>query len=144
MGSFGIVPLDVFVKEHDDIMYGTIPDTPFTTTFGSKNSSSLRALNDVVNVHILNSFESIPELRAHLDALNLLDPEHLRPGWDTYFMVVSSCYSRVLLRYLTGMIQTLASLASRRSNCMKRRVGAIIVQNNRIVSTGSVLPPFPR
>jgi len=30
----------------------------------------------------------------------------------------------------------LASLASRRSNCMKRRVGAILVRNNRILSTG--------
>jgi len=31
---------------------------------------------------------------------------------------------------------TLASLASHRSNCMKRRVGAILVRNNRIVATG--------
>ncbi|THH13476.1 hypothetical protein EW146_g6744 [Bondarzewia mesenterica] len=31
---------------------------------------------------------------------------------------------------------TLASLASMRSNCMKRRVGAILVRNNRILATG--------
>lgn len=30
----------------------------------------------------------------------------------------------------------LASLASLRSNCMKRRVGAILVRNNRILATG--------
>jgi dCMP deaminase len=32
----------------------------------------------------------------------------------------------------------LASLASLRSNCMKRRVGAVIVRNNRVISTGFV------
>ena len=32
--------------------------------------------------------------------------------------------------------QTLASLASRRSNCMKRRVGAIIVRENRVLASG--------
>ncbi|GAA5967820.1 hypothetical protein JCM21900_001781 [Sporobolomyces salmonicolor] len=43
--------------------------------------------------------------------------EHLRPSWDTYFMA-------------------LASLASLRSNCMKRRVGAVLVRDKRVVSTG--------
>lgn len=33
-------------------------------------------------------------------------------------------------------LQHLASLASLRSNCMKRRVGAILVRNNRILATG--------
>lgn len=32
--------------------------------------------------------------------------------------------------------KTLASLASQRSNCMKRRVGAVLVRENRVVSTG--------
>lgn len=31
---------------------------------------------------------------------------------------------------------TLAHLASRRSNCMKRRVGCVLVHNSRIISTG--------
>ncbi|GAA6060724.1 hypothetical protein JCM10212_003345 [Sporobolomyces blumeae] len=43
--------------------------------------------------------------------------DHLRPTWDTYFMA-------------------LASLASLRSNCMKRRVGAVLVRDKRVVSTG--------
>ena len=41
----------------------------------------------------------------------------LRPAWDTYFML-------------------LATLASLRSNCMKRRVGAVLVRERRVVSTG--------
>jgi dCMP deaminase len=40
-----------------------------------------------------------------------------RPSWDDYFM-------------------SIAKAVSTRSNCMKRQVGAIIVQDKRIVSTG--------
>lgn len=80
---------------------------------------TLSSLNHLVKLHVVNSFDSFRALHAHLDRLNLLNPERLRPGWDAYFM-------------------QLATLASRRSNCMKRRVGAILVRNNRILSTGSV------
>ncbi|AET40784.1 deoxycytidine monophosphate deaminase Ecym_6412 [Eremothecium cymbalariae DBVPG len=41
----------------------------------------------------------------------------LRPDWDTYFM-------------------KLAHLAASRSNCMKRRVGCVIVRNSRVIATG--------
>jgi dCMP deaminase len=40
-----------------------------------------------------------------------------RPGWDEYFMKI-------------------AQVASMRSNCIKRKVGAVIVRDRRIVSTG--------
>ncbi|MDA2930788.1 cytidine/deoxycytidylate deaminase family protein [Acidobacteria bacterium AH-259-O06] len=40
-----------------------------------------------------------------------------RPGWDEYFM-------------------KLAKVASLRSNCVKRKVAAIIVRDKRVVSTG--------
>ncbi|ERF70526.1 hypothetical protein EPUS_08588 [Endocarpon pusillum Z07020] len=44
-------------------------------------------------------------------------PSLPRPTWDKYFMHLST-------------------LASTRSNCMKRRVGAVLVRNNRVISTG--------
>lgn len=47
---------------------------------------------------------------------NELNPP-LRPDWDTYFM-------------------KLATLASSRSNCMKRRVGCVIVRDYRVIATG--------
>lgn len=55
---------------------------------------------------------SLRDTVAHLRTL-------LRPSWDSYFM-------------------TLAGLASLRSNCMKRRVGAVLVTNRekRVLSTG--------
>ena len=40
-----------------------------------------------------------------------------RPDWDTYFM-------------------TIAKLVSSRSTCLRRRVGAVIVKNKRILTTG--------
>lgn len=54
-------------------------------------------------------------LHRHLTPTTLLT--HSRPTWDHYFM-------------------SLARLAELRSNCMKRRVGAVLVHHNRVLSTG--------
>ncbi|EIW64353.1 deoxycytidine monophosphate deaminase [Trametes versicolor FP-101664 SS1] len=79
--------------------------------------SPFGSLSNLAGVQVMNSFETISGLHEHLAELNLLDPERLRPDWDTYFM-------------------QLASLSSRRSNCMKRRVGAVLVRNKRVLATG--------
>jgi dCMP deaminase len=68
-------------------------------------------------VRLLNTSSSLAHLYATLSSLNLVDPDRLRPSWDTYFMA-------------------LASLAARRSNCMKRRVGCVLVRSHRVISTG--------
>lgn len=47
---------------------------------------------------------------------NKINPP-LRPDWDTYFM-------------------KLATLAASRANCMKRRVGCVIVKDCRVIATG--------
>ncbi|KAF8846062.1 putative dCMP deaminase [Paxillus ammoniavirescens] len=80
----------------------------------------LRGINPFVKLNVINTFQSISELHCHLDLLDMASSERLRPQWDTYFMAWN----------------TLADLASQRSNCMKRRVGAILVRENRIVATG--------
>ncbi|GAB7360792.1 hypothetical protein MBLNU230_g0779t1 [Neophaeotheca triangularis] len=69
------------------------------------------------HLQLLNTAPSLPTLHQHLRALNLPDSARLRPTWDHYFM-------------------TLASLASKRSNCMRRRVGCVLIRNNRVISTG--------
>ncbi|KAF4591703.1 Deoxycytidylate deaminase [Ophiocordyceps camponoti-floridani] len=69
-------------------------------------------------VRLLNTSKSLDQLHASLDKLQLSNPDRLRPGWDTYFMA-------------------LASLAAQRSNCMKRRVGCVIVgREHGVISTG--------
>lgn len=74
-------------------------------------------LSAIAHITIVNHFETIEGLHKHLEEINILDQERLRPGWDSYFM-------------------TLSELAAHRSNCMKRRVGAILVRKNRILATG--------
>jgi len=53
--------------------------------------SSLRGIQDLVDVNINNDFNDSSELDAYLENLNLLDPQHLRPSWDAYFMVKNCC-----------------------------------------------------
>ncbi|KDR85469.1 hypothetical protein GALMADRAFT_234357 [Galerina marginata CBS 339.88] len=108
--SFVDISLNDFVEEDDRIVFGSHPSP-------ASKDGSLQALADLVNIQVVNSFTTLQDLHTHLDRLNLLHPEHLRPSWDAYFM-------------------TLASLASRRSNCMKRRVGAVLVRENRVLATG--------
>lgn len=88
-----------------------------STAAAPVDASALTALRRYVHVSITNDFPSLQQLHAHLDALNLASEERLRPCWDTYFL-------------------KLCNLASLRSNCMKRRVGAVLVAANRILATG--------
>ncbi|KAF8574441.1 hypothetical protein K439DRAFT_847411 [Ramaria rubella] len=104
--------LEEFIQEHDTLLYG--PQDPANF---QPQRTSLHAMFRVAKVHVVNNFQTFADLHAYLHSLNLPDPDRLRPQWDTYFM-------------------TLAALASQRSNCMKRRVGAILVRDKRIVSTG--------
>lgn len=82
-------------------------------TYGSGTAHLLRHSH----LQILNAHGSVGEYWGFLSTLELASPIRLRPTWDAYFM-------------------TIASLASRRSNCMKRRVGCVLVHNARIISTG--------
>lgn len=79
--------------------------------------TGLSALFQRAQLKLLNSTTSISSLRDAIRSLNLTNEERLRPSWDQYFM-------------------QLADLAAHRSNCMKRRVGCVIVREKRVVSTG--------
>ena len=68
-------------------------------------------------VHVINATSSLQKLHDALEELDLLNNQRLRPSWDLYFM-------------------QLASLAAQRSNCMKRRVGCVLVREKRVISTG--------
>ncbi|CRK26869.1 hypothetical protein BN1708_000661 [Verticillium longisporum] len=81
--------------------------------------TGLQPLIARATVRLLNTSPSLPHLYATLAKLDLPNPARLRPSWDAYFM-------------------SLATLASLRSNCMKRRVGAVLVSGaeKRVLSTG--------
>jgi dCMP deaminase len=60
----------------------------------------------------------LPKLYPQIDALlKKLLKEVQRPSWDEYFM-------------------NIAKVVASRSNCMKRKVAAIIVRDKRVISTG--------
>lgn len=80
-------------------------------------STGLATLASRAQLKLLNSTSSIDQLYTALDQLDLTDESRLRPSWDHYFM-------------------TLASLAARRSNCMRRQVGCVLVREKRVMSTG--------
>ena len=79
--------------------------------------SGLARLLHRAQIRLLNTAASVEELNRSLRSLDLPDEERFRPGWDSYFM-------------------QLANLAAMRSNCMKRRVGCVLVREKRVVSTG--------
>ena len=111
-----------FVTVNDFQLYG-VPASPVATPKGVNKqivtafSPGIAHLLPRAHLQILNQYSSTAAYYSFLNALDLHSPIRLRPTWDAYFM-------------------TLASLASLRSNCMKRRVGCVLVHNARIISTG--------
>ena len=71
---------------------------------------------DRAGVRLVNQ-ASLLKLHQTLRNIQLSNEQRVRPDWDTYFM-------------------ELASLAAQRSNCMKRRVGCVLVRDKRVISTG--------
>jgi dCMP deaminase len=80
----------------------------------SQNLSKVESLAD----HSLVNDGAVEKLHVEVDALLAkLLREVQRPSWDEYFM-------------------NIAKVAASRSNCMKRKVAAIIVKDKRVISTG--------
>lgn len=79
--------------------------------------TGLARLINRAEVRLVNSTSSLRHLHTALKDLDLANEQRLRPSWDQYFM-------------------QLASLAAQRSNCMKRRVGCVLVREKRVISTG--------
>lgn len=66
--------------------------------------------------HIENE-GSLEDLEFKIEKLHMAFFDYFRPSWDDYFMAV-------------------AHILADRSNCIKQKVGALLVKNNRILSTG--------
>ena len=79
--------------------------------------TGLAALLQHAQLRLLNATSTIDDLHKALRQLDIPNEARLRPNWDQYFM-------------------QLAALAAHRSNCMKRRVGCVLVREKRVISTG--------
>lgn len=131
------ISLASFVSYDDAILYGTSPQTTQNPdlptdlsnmslmhqsgkTVSTSLPSAQLALTGLLQrcqLRIANTFSRIDDFYEHLDSLSLPSLHRLRPTWDTYFV-------------------RLCTLAAMRSNCMKRRVGAVLVRQHRVLSTG--------
>lgn len=81
------------------------------------NAQQLESTSALADVELENN-GSLEELREQVKVLvRHLAKKNLRPSWDDYFL---------------GIAQVVAL----RSNCMKRKVAAVIVRDKRIISTG--------
>ncbi|CAG8480938.1 7682_t:CDS:2 [Diversispora eburnea] len=141
-------PLEEFLIENDSQLFKAVaPSNEFAESFISnqsdsdqeeggreriqKNSSKSEKMNQIrkfeqipvynimtmADLTIVNSYLTFQPLFVYLHKLEITNPERLRPSWDTYFMHLSD-------------------LAALRSNCMKRRVGCILVKDFRVIATG--------
>ena len=87
------------------------------TESGNPAHQQLRATHELADLTVLND-GTIDELHGRLQQVVrewLMQAK--RPGWDEYFMQI-------------------AQIVALRSNCMKRKVAAVVVKEKRIVSTG--------
>ena len=84
---------------------------------GDPTRQQLRACFELADATVMN--DSLPaSLKRSVDeTVTRWLMETRRPGWDEYFMGI-------------------ARIAALRSNCMKRKVAAVIVKDRRIISTG--------
>ena len=83
----------------------------------SESSQQLDACANMAE-HTIENIGTLAELFEKVDSLLLNTPLDLkRPSWDEYFMII-------------------AKEVAMRSNCIKRKVAAVIVRDKRIVSTG--------
>jgi dCMP deaminase len=82
-----------------------------------ENSQQLDSTGQLGDVEIENN-STLEELRAKTrEVIRRLASTQLRPSWNEYFM-------------------NIAKVVALRSNCLKRKVAAVIVKDKRIISTG--------
>ncbi|OAA68508.1 deoxycytidylate deaminase [Niveomyces insectorum RCEF 264] len=124
--------LETFVARSDAELYGagttastSSSEHPPAPLLPVMARAALRLVNGGYELRSRGGHAAVPSfsstaLFAALDHAGLTVAgfeQLLRPSWDRYFMA-------------------LASLAAQRSNCMKRRVGCVLVREHRVVSTG--------
>lgn len=104
-------------REKDPVAFEDFVALDEREAVGNPLSQNLIAVEQLADEVLVND-SSLEELRPKIDLLvGRLLRNLPRPGWDRYFMDI-------------------AKVVASRSNCMKRKVAAVIVRDKRIISTG--------
>jgi dCMP deaminase len=85
------VSLDAFIIANDADVYGRRSgfhgQNEITENSQVEYPSPLHSLQKYATLRLVNNFDTVTALHSHLDEINLLDADRLRPSWDSYFMV---------------------------------------------------------
>ena len=104
-------------RENDPVTFEAFVALDNREAVGDATSQNLVEVEKLADEILVND-TSLEELRPKIDTLvGRLLTNVQRPGWDQYFMDI-------------------ARVVASRSNCMKRKVAAVIVLDKRIISTG--------
>jgi dCMP deaminase len=104
-------------RESDPITFEAFVALETREASGDPMSQNLDEVEKLADEILVND-SSLEELRPKIDVMvSRLLTAAQRPGWDQYFMDI-------------------ARVVASRSNCMKRKVAAVIVLDKRIISTG--------
>ncbi len=104
-------------RENDPITFEAFVALETREASGDPMSQNLDEVEKLADEILVND-SSLEELRPKIDIMvSRLLTTTQRPGWDQYFMDI-------------------ARVVASRSNCMKRKVAAVIVLDKRIISTG--------
>ena len=104
-------------RENDPQNYNDFLALEKRETEGDAHAQNLQQVAALAD-HSIENKSTLEDLHSTTDVLLLqLLREVPRPGWDQYFM-------------------NIAKVAASRSNCLKRKVAAIIVRDKRMISTG--------
>lgn len=104
-------------REGDPISFDDFVELENREAAGDVNAQNMILVERLADVKLDND-TSIDELAPKIDAVvGRLMRQEQRPDWDQYFMDI-------------------ARVVATRSNCMKRKVAAIIVRDKRVISTG--------
>jgi len=104
-------------REGDPLNFDRFRELEQREMEGDEHSQNLTRVEAMADQELINE-GSLDELYRQIDQLFPdLIKEAPRPGWDEYFM-------------------NIAKVVASRSNCMKRKVAAIIVRDKRVISTG--------
>ena len=104
-------------REGDPLTFERFSELEQREMKGAETSQNLTQVEAMADITLVND-GSLDRLHQQIDRIvPELIKGALRPGWDEYFM-------------------NIAKVVASRSNCMKRKVAAIIVRDKRVISTG--------
>ena len=104
-------------RENDPVTFEDFVALDARESMGDATSQNLSEVESLADEVLIND-ASLTELHPKIDLMvGKLLKNVQRPGWDQYFMDI-------------------AQVVASRSNCMKRKVAAVIVLDKRIISTG--------